>query len=352
MAVLQATAFMIYQLQIMALFAYYPEIARESGQKRMNSYLTTWSMWQFVSQAGVNCIILLCSVLLRLNKVRTAMYGQGITFLFCVVYLMWCWYLMPARPPTHILPKGNALLLAGFRQNYSTLKKIWKHYPLGLRWFLLCTTFAESAATAVGTTAVIFLTVNLKLTALQIGIFFEVSLVGVVFGTKVGMVFTQKTNPKFSYLISQIGLGLVVAIGAWAVQGVEVKELTYMWGFSIGTFLGWYYPVENLIYSMLSPPGQETELSGFFGYCSQIMGWFPPLCFTLMVEASVNMAWALTVVASIFILSVGFLLCAGTWDEMLEELNTVEVKLFENLADPAAGDNAADSGEATKNDQC
>jgi len=82
------------------------------------------------------------------------------------------------------------------------------------------------------------------------------------------------------------------------------------------------------------------------------MGWFPPLCFTLMVEASVNMAWALTVVASIFILSVGFLLCAGTWDEMLEELNTVEVKLFENLADPAAGDNAADSGEATKNDQC
>jgi MFS-type transporter involved in bile tolerance (Atg22 family) len=63
--------------------------------------------------------------------------------------------------------------------------KIWRNYKVGLRWFLLSSIFAEAAASAVGSTAVIFLNLNLQLNALQIGIFFEVSLIGVVAGTKV-----------------------------------------------------------------------------------------------------------------------------------------------------------------------
>ena len=64
-------------------------------------------------------------------------------------------------------------------------KKIWTNYKMGLRWFLLSTIFAEAAASAVGSTAVIFLSLHIQLTAFQIGIFFEVSLIGVIIGTKV-----------------------------------------------------------------------------------------------------------------------------------------------------------------------
>jgi hypothetical protein len=47
-------------------------------------------------------------------------------------------------------------------------------------------------------------------------------------------------------MLSELGFGLATAIGAWAVQGVETKELTYLWGFSIGIFLGWFYPCESV----------------------------------------------------------------------------------------------------------
>jgi len=319
MAILQAIIFMVYQIQVMALFAYYPEIARDSGESAMNSYASTWSASQFSAQAGVNLIVIVIAYTGRIGTVHTAMVCQGLTMLFCIVYLTWCWYLMPTRPRRHILPKGQSLIYAGFRQNYSTFKKIWKNYKTGLRWFLISTIFGESSASAVGTTAVIFLNGNIKLSALQIGIFFEVSLLGVVFGTKSGAFVTRYTNPCVSLGLSELGLALAVVIGAWAVQGVETKELTYIWGLTIGFFLGWFYPAENLFFSMVVPKDQEAELSGFFGYSSQILGWLPPLVFTIMIESDINMAWALTVIASIFGISIFFLCLCGPWEKIVEE---------------------------------
>lgn len=42
---------------------------------------------------------------------------------------------------------------------------------------------------------------------------------------------------------------------------------------------------------MIVPAGQESELSGFFLYCTQILSWLPNLIFTLMNEAGVNLSW-------------------------------------------------------------
>lgn len=245
--------------------------------------------------------------------------------LFCIVFLTWCWTLMPTRPRKHRLPEGHSLLVAGFRQNYNTCILIWKHYKTGLRWFLISTVFGDASASAVGTTAVVFLNGNLKLTAFQIGFFFECSLVGVVFGTKIGAMVTNYSNPKISLILSELGLALSVVIGVWAVQGVVVKELTYMWGFSIGIFLGWFYPAENIFFSLCVPKNQETELSGFYGQSSQVLGWFPPLVFTIMVQSNISLAWALTVVASIFLISVFFLCMCGPWEKIIEEANLVDI---------------------------
>lgn len=151
----------------------------------MNSFASTWSFAQFLSQAGVNVIILAFSMSFKLGSVHTAMVSQGVVMAFCFVFLTMCWTMMPKRPSRHILPKGHSLLFAGFKQNFRTFKKIITHYKTGLRWFLISTIFGEAAASAVGTTAVVFLQLNLGLTAQQIGIFFEVSLLGVVAGTKV-----------------------------------------------------------------------------------------------------------------------------------------------------------------------
>jgi len=299
MAILQAIIFVIYQLQLMTLFAYFPEIARDYGSEKMNSYASTWSAGQFTSQATVNLIVIMVNIKFQLGTVRTAQLCQGLTLFICLVCLLPAWYIMPDRPPKHVLKKGRSLAVAGFQQNWSTFKMIWKNYK-NLTWFLFSVAIGESAALAVGNTAVIFLALSVKLSAFQIAVFFEVSLIGVILGTKGGAYITSKTNPKISLQMAQLGCASAIIIGCWLVQDVDVKQRTYPWGFSIGFFLGWYYPVENIFFSLAVPKNQEAEFAGIFNYCSEIMGWVPPLIFTIMVEADITVAWALTATASFF----------------------------------------------------
>merc|ERR1712194_670399 len=88
-----------------------------------------------------------------------------------------------------------------------------------------------------------------------------------------------------------------------------------------------------LFYSFFSqciPRKQEAELAGFFIYCSQILGWFPPLIFSVMVQNNINMKWVLTAVASIFLISLFFLCLCGSWPEILEEARTTNVEFFDD----------------------
>merc|ERR1719491_1202634 len=130
---------------------------------------------------------------------------------------------MPDRPPKHVLKKGRSLAVAGFQQNWSTFKKIWKNYR-NLAWFLFSVVSGESAALAVGNTAVIFLSLSVGLSAFQIAVFFEVSLIGVVLGTKGGAFITRKTNPNISLQMAQLGCASAIIIGCWLVQDVDVKQ--------------------------------------------------------------------------------------------------------------------------------
>lgn len=151
----------------------------------MNMYSSTWSFNQFISQAVVNAFTIALTIGFSLGTVHTAMVSQVFAMVFSAVFLGWCWKLLPSPDRKHTLPKGHSLFIAGFKQNCYMAKKIWNNYKTGLRWFLLSRVFSEAAASAVATTAVVFLSLNLKLNAFQIGMFFEVSLFGVIFGTKV-----------------------------------------------------------------------------------------------------------------------------------------------------------------------
>jgi len=92
---------------------------------------------------------------------------------------------------------------------------------------------------------------------------------------------------------------------------------------------------------MCVPKNQEAELSGFFAWASQIMAWFPPLVFSIMVQSGVSLAWGLTVMGSIFIISIFFLLFCPSWDEVLEESRMVVVDFAPDFAHE--NDDAAES---------
>ena len=118
-----------------------------------------------------------------------------------------------------------------------------------------------------------------------------------------------------------IFLFIVLMIGALVLEVVP-SYCSYIWGFFVGLGLGWFYPTENLFFSMCLPKGQEAELAGFFVYCSQILSWLPPLIFTLLVEVNVSQKYGVIVVSTFFLVAVGLLMCTCSWDEIVEETNS------------------------------
>jgi hypothetical protein len=70
---------------------------------------------------------------------------------------------------------------------------------------------------------------------------------------------------------------------------------------------------------MCLPKGQEAELAGFFVYCTQILGWLPPLLFTLLVQNDISQKYGVVVSSFGFAVAIIFLSCTGTWSEIVEE---------------------------------
>lgn len=92
----------------------------------------------------------------------------------------------------------------------------------------------------------------------------------------------------------------------------------------------WFYPTENLFFSLCLPPGQEAELTGFFVYCTQILVWLPPLLFSILIEAGVSQQVGLISLVVFFIIAFGFLSLVAPWDEViLESMKNHQVAVVE-----------------------
>ena len=236
---------------------------------------------------------------------------------------------MPEAPATHVLPPGSSLWTIGFKQTYHTAKSIWCHYKAGLRWFLLATVFAEAASNAFTVVAVVYLTEEVDLSGNGIAIFFLVVLVASLPGSYMGSQITKRTNPNISWRLSMFSLAVVTIVGALLVDSSR-QAVAYVWGLAVGLLLGWFYSTENLFFSMCLPKGQEAELAGFFVYCTQILGWLPPLIFTLMVEAGADQTYGVMSVAAFFFLAIAILSLASPWEDILAEAAEVDSSVLDD----------------------
>ena len=86
-----------------------------------------------------------------------------------------------------------------------------------------------------------------------------------------------------------------------------------------GLGLGWYYPTENLFFSMVLPVGHEAEFAGIFVWCGQILGWLGTMTYSILVHYGVPQKFGVIVVSTPFLFGAGALMFTGTWDEILEE---------------------------------
>jgi len=113
--------------------------------------------------------------------------------------------------------------------------------------------------------------------------------------------------------------------GAFILDGPNKKNICYLFAVFWGMCLGWFYPTSDLIFSLSLPKGQESEITGFYIYCTQIIVWLPPLVFTLINEAGFNMKWGLISLDIFFITAVGFLQLMAPWEEVRESSKTNKI---------------------------
>eukprot|EP00934_Nitzschia_sp_Nitz4_P006401 Nitzschia sp. Nitz4//scaffold155_size52807//30637//32354//NITZ4_006801-RA/size52807-augustus-gene-0.54-mRNA-1//-1//CDS//3329537384//6391//frame0 len=318
MAVLQAISGFLYQCEILAAFAYLPDMSYIIGEETMTRFTSTFVMTQFSCQSLFLIIVIAISFAFDMDDVATAQTGQAIDVVWSGVglYLSWKWF--EPVPPRHQLPEGRSLWTAGFSQTFNTAKAIKEKYSHGTWWFFCSLVFAEAGVNAFTTVAVVFLDEQMGLSGTEIGIFFLTTLVCAVPGARIGAWVTEKTNPKRSYQIA-LAVMTVIAAGGAVILDFIPSWLSYVWGGGIGVTIGWFYPVENVFFSMCLPKGQEAELSGFFVYCSQVLVWLPPLIFSVMVEANVEQTWGVVSVTGFLLIGIGLAECSAPWPEILAE---------------------------------
>ena len=271
------------------------------------------------------------SIAISLDDVQTGQLSQGVNTLWSGLLFYVGWRTLPSAPAAHELPENKTLFTQSFAQVWQTIKSLNKNYDKSLRWFFLALIFAEAAANAFVVVAVVFLGNQLGMTGAQIGIFFLVALLGALPGSKIGAIITSRNNPNISWRLSMIYLITTTIVGVFVLDK-GLHNVAYMWGVVVGLGLGWFYPVEHLFFSMLLPKGQEAELSGFFVYCTQILGWLPPLIFSIMVENGINQRYGILVVQIFFAIAIG-LLSMLRWTEALEQVHGSEDEIVKKEQD-------------------
>jgi len=284
MGILQALVGFVFELQVLSTFAYYPDIAREAGEKAMtrrtlmhysrlscmlkrnfnfnvapffSADTATFVMTHFIAEISFLILIIATSLVLGLGHVVTGQLSQGVSAVWAGIGFYNGWKRLPEAPRNHILPEGHYLVTEGFVQIFRTARRINSDYKRGIRWFFLAVIFAEAAASAFSLVAVVYLGEELNMTASQIGIFFLITLAGTVPGSKIGARITARLNPKRSWTLSMVFLILYTAGGATLVAFVP-QFVSYFWALGLGCLLGWFYPSENVFYSMSMPRGQEA----------------------------------------------------------------------------------------------
>lgn len=173
-------------------------------------------------------------------------------------------------------------------------------------------------ANAFTSVAVTYLTKVLGFDGAGIGIIFIVVLASTLPGSYLGAFVSKRSTPKISIL-----LNIFLFIGAnfagfLLMTNPDDKSIAYLFASAWGLLLGWFYPTESLIFSMLMPRGQESELAGFYLYCSQIISWLPNLVFTIMNESDLSLSWAGIHLNIYFAIAATFYLLMSPWDDCVE----------------------------------
>jgi len=321
MLILQAVAVVFYYAQLVSLYAYLPEMKRDVGEYKMAGFTANFQLVQFASQAGFLVIIAVITFVLKNpGAVLTSQISQGINTTICLVFFSIGWFkYLGTRKAVRTLPEGHSMLLQGFKNNFKTMINVHKNFKKGLRWFFLALAFGQAAAQAITTLSSIYLADALLMGPLMVSLFFLDVLVCSLAGCPIGAIVARKTNPNISYTLSYLYIFVALGVGMLTLTADTERYWAFIWGAFVGIGLGWLYAVEPLYLSCLIPMGQECEVSGFYNFVTVILAWAPPIVFSVCTENNVPQKYSFLASVAFFLPAIGFLMCSGKWEDVLEE---------------------------------
>lgn len=293
--VLEAVGGFTLLVHTTAVFAYLPDLTTDESD--LTHYTSRFNIRQYAVQTlYVGILVIIGGVRGEDNSLngstRAARVALALAIGFAAPFFAYAWiFLFRKRDALSKVPEGSNLLTAGFVQVGRTSRSIWSRYH-ALRWFMVSLLWSpEAGAGAAFSIVLTFLTVYLKMNAQQLAFTSLTTLVANLPGSVVAKLVCVRFNPLVSYRAALLFFILATAAAAATLTGPERQNLVYLFAALYGLALGWMYPSQKVLFCTLIPKKQETELMGLFVFFGQIIGWLPPLIFTVMNERGVDMRW-------------------------------------------------------------
>lgn len=327
-------------VHVTSVFAYLPDLTLDHSV--LPKYTAHFNIRQFLSMLTVGGIVILIgqvqgnSSSLQAN-VNTARNGAAIAFTYGAVFFGYAWtFLFRQRPALSKVPEGSTLITAGFKQVYRTSRKIWNEYR-ALKWFMISLLWSpEQGSGVVQSITITFLTVVLRFSTLDIAKGALLLMVGTVVGSGVSPHLCRWLNPLNSYRYGMVMLGIAIAVSAAYLDGPSKFSAVFGFAISWGFFMGWTYPTQRVLFVTLIPKGQETEMMGLFSFVGQILGWLPPLIFTIMNEKKVNMRWGFGLISVFCFFAIICTLPMGNYQNAVSQVALDSEEKFKEVLDAAS----------------
>ena len=209
------------------------------------------------------------------------------------------------KPSLRPIPEGQSVWTAGFAKLRQTLRTTFFtssrqvsnpcHHRV-FRWYCLGLVIDTSAVSSFVVIVITISTDFLKLSAGENGLLILLFLVAAIVGSKVYPRLVKRIGCLLKSLVwSDVLWGITMVVTSVVVRGPRQKNaflgLALLWGFCFG----WTVPNGRMVYIALMPKGQDSEYMGLFQFFGRGFLWLPPLLFTVLNEAGLDMNWSLLV---------------------------------------------------------
>ena len=318
-AILNVISAFFYIAHALVAMAYLPELTDDN--KKLTKYTGNFTALQYAGMViyivGMVAVQQIASIK---DEVQAASIAQAVSFVVSLVCFGYAWILFRARPASQKVPDHQFLVTAGFKKLWHTATTtVIKN--VSIKWFLVSLACTEAAVSSFSTVAVTFMSEVLNFSSQENGIAILVLLIGTVPGALISTVAAERLNPVRSLQIALFIWILNTFLAALIIKGPGQNVALYIFSLIWGLATGWTYPMERTIYCTIIPKGQEAELMGVYLCTSTIIQWLPPLVFTAINEAGINMRVSIATLCFFFGISFIVLFIVGRdYDNAVEKV--------------------------------